>query len=275
MHSRLLVFDIETIPDRNLLQEPTTGTTEPFPKPLHHQVIAISFVSAQITRIGGIERYDVEECRTGGTLDSTEPELLRGFWAKIEREKPRVVTWNGRTFDLPVLAQRALIHGIPMRYWHQAGDKWNTYRQRYALDWSCDLMDVLGGHGASKSLKLEETVIAAGLPGKLGFDGSQVAEAFAAGRISDVRAYCETDVLNLYGLYLRWAYVVGKTDADGYISAIAGLMSLLDVEKGNRPHLGEFVDRWRKMQRPIYVPDPTEHPSPPAAAHIPSEHILP
>ena len=275
MHSRLLVFDIETIPDRNLLQEPITGTTEPFPKPLHHQVIAISFVSAQITRIGGIERYDVEECRTGGTLDSTEPELLRGFWAKIEREKPRVVTWNGRTFDLPVLAQRALIHGIPMRYWHQAGNKWNTYRQRYALDWSCDLMDVLGGHGASKSLKLEETAIAAGLPGKLGFDGSQVAEAFAAGRLSEIRAYCETDVLNLYGLYLRWAYVVGKTDADGYISAIAGLMSLLDVEKGNRPHLGEFVDRWRKMQRPIYVPDPTEHPSLPAAAHIPSEHILP
>ena len=200
MHSRLLVFDIETIPDRKLV--PRTGYRNcraVFPKPLHHQVIAISFVSAQITQIGGIERYDVEECRTGGTLASTKSELLRGFWAKIEREKPRVVTWNGRTFDLPVLAQRALIHGIPMRYWHQAGDKWNTYRQRYALDWSCDLMDVLGGHGASKSLKLEETAIAAGLPGKLGFDGSQVAEAFAAGRLSEIRAYCETDVLNLYG----------------------------------------------------------------------------
>jgi 3'-5' exonuclease len=105
MHSRLLVFDIETVPDRELLPEPSTGTEEPFPKPLHHQVIAISFVSAQITRIGRIERYDVEECRSGGTLDSTGPELLRGFWALIEREKPRVVTWNGRTFDLPVLAR--------------------------------------------------------------------------------------------------------------------------------------------------------------------------
>ena len=136
-------------------------------------------------------------------------------------------------------------------------------------------MDVLGGHGASKSLKLEETAIAAGLPGKLGFDGSQVAEAFAAGRISDVRAYCETDVLNLYGLYLRWAYVVGKTDADGYEFAIAGLMSLLDVEKGNCPHLKEFLDRWRTMQRPIYVPSSTERPSLVPAPHIPSEHILP
>ena len=92
-------------------------------------------------------------------------------------------------------------------------------------------MDVLGEHGASKHLKLDETAIAVGLPGKLGFDGSQVAEAFAAGRLSEVRAYCETDVLNLYGLYLRWAYVVGKTDAEGYESAVAGLMSLLDVER--------------------------------------------
>ena len=131
-HAFTAISIIETIPDRNLLPEPFTGTAEPFPKPLHHQVIAISFVSAQITRIGGIERYDVEECRTGGTLASTEPELLRGFWGLIDREKPRVVTWNGRAFDLPVLAQRALIHGIPMRYWHQAGDRWNTYRQRYA-----------------------------------------------------------------------------------------------------------------------------------------------
>jgi 3'-5' exonuclease len=276
MHSRLLVFDIETIPDRKLLAEPSTGAAESFPKPIHHQVVAISFVSAQITRIGGIERCDVEECRSGGTLSSTEPELLRGFWALIDREKPRVVTWNGRSFDLPVLVQRAFIYGIPMRYWHGAGDRWNTYRHRYALDWNCDLMDVLGEHGASKQLRLEEAAIAVGLPGKLGFDGSQVAEAFAAGRLSEIRAYCETDVLNLYGMYLRWAYIVGKTDAEGYESAIAGLMSLLDAEKVDRPHLGEFLDRWRKTQRPIYAPAATEqHPSLPPAAHIPSEHILP
>jgi 3'-5' exonuclease len=79
MRSRLLVFDIETIPDRQLLPEPPAGTDEPFPKTLHHQVIAISFVSAQITETGGIERYDVEECRSGGTLTSTESDLLRGF----------------------------------------------------------------------------------------------------------------------------------------------------------------------------------------------------
>jgi hypothetical protein len=52
-------------------------------------------------------------------------------------------------------------------------------------------------------------------------------------------------------------------------------MRLLDMEKGERPYLGDFLDRWRKMQKPVFVPGSTEHPSFPSAAHIPSEHILP
>ena len=275
MRSRLLVFDIETIPDRQLLPEPPLGTDEPFPKTFHHQVIAISFVSAQIAETRGIERYDVEECRSGGTLISTESDLLRGFWARIDREKPCVVTWNGRTFDLPVLVQRAFIHGIPMRYWHQAGDRWNRYRHRYSPDWSCDLMDVLWDHGASKHLKLAETAVAAGLPGKLGIDGSKVAEMFNAGRLNEIRFYCETDVLNLYGLYLRWSYIAGKIDADGYEYASAGLMKLLDAERKDRPHLGQFLDNWRKTHKPIYATATAEQLSTSPAEHILSDHILP
>lgn len=136
-------------------------------------------------------------------------------------------------------------------------------------------MDVLGDHGASKHLKLEETAVAAGLPGKLGIDGSQVAEMFTAGRLNEIRSYCETDVLNLYGLYLRWAYIVGKTDAEGYEYAIAGLMKLLNAERENRPHLGEFLDNWRKTQKPIYAPTIAEQRSLSPAEHILSDHILP
>jgi predicted PolB exonuclease-like 3'-5' exonuclease len=136
-------------------------------------------------------------------------------------------------------------------------------------------MDVLGDYGASKHLKLEETAVAAGFPGKLGIDGSQVAEMFAAGRLNEIRSYCETDVLNLYGLYLRWAYIVGKTDAEGYEYAITGLMKLLNAERENRPHLGEFLDNWRKTRKPIYAPATAEQRSLSPAEHILSDHILP
>jgi len=255
-HDRLLVLDIETIPDRTLLPapDPLLMDKPPFPKTLHHRIVAISFLTAAIARIDGVERYEIEQCRSGGALDAGEADLLRGLWSLIERDKPRVVTWNGRGFDLPVLAQRALMHGVPMHYWHQAGDRWNTYRQRYAPDWSCDLMDVLGEYGAAPRLNLHETAVAVGLPGKLISEGSQIEELFAKGEIATIRAYCETDVLNLAGLYLRWAYVAGRTDAVGYELAVNGVMQLLERERLLRPHLGLFLDRWRATQRPIHVP---------------------
>jgi predicted PolB exonuclease-like 3'-5' exonuclease len=269
---RLLVFDIETVPDRTLPPASEGGEKEPFPKTIHHRVIAISFLAASIIRTAGLERYEIEECRSGGTLTTEEPELLRGFWSLIDRDGPRVVSWNGRSFDLPVLTQRALVHGVPMHFWHQAGTRYETYRHRYSTDWACDLMDALGEHGAAKSLKLDETAVAVGMPGKMGHDGSQVSQMYAEGRLDEIRAYCETDVLNLAGIYFRWAYVVGKTDAQGYESAVSDLMQLLAEQRTQRPHLGEFLDLWRVSQRPIY-PTTARRGEVRSADHILSDHV--
>ena len=270
---RLLVFDIETVPDRTLVPAPEEGVKEPFAKTIHHQVVAISFLTANIIRTEGIERYEIQECRSGGILTSTEPELLRGFWSTIERDGPRVVSWNGRSFDLPVLTQRALLHGVPTHFWHQAGTKFETYRHRYSTDWAYDLMDALGEHGAARSLKLDETALAIGMPGKMGHDGSQVAQLYADGRLDDIRHYCEMDVLNLAGIYFRWAYVVGKTDVEGYESAVADLMQLLDEQRFDRPHLGEFLDRWRMTQRPIYASG-VKRREERSAEHLLSDHVI-
>jgi 3'-5' exonuclease len=213
-HGRLFFVDIETVPDREVL--PADFGEDDFPaKPIQHRVVAISFLSAALVRDGNREFYTVEECRSGGELISTEEQLLAGFWRRFERDKPRVVTWNGRGFDLPVLVQRAFVYGIPANYWHQAGDRWTGYRHRYGVESHCDLMDALADHGASKALKLEEAAFALGLPGKIGCHGSEVREMVAAGRLADVRAYCESDVLNLFVLYVRWAFITGRTDAAG------------------------------------------------------------
>ena len=126
-HSTLLFVDIETVPDRDIL--PPDFGEDAFPKkPIQHRVVAISFLSASLVHEGATERYAVEECRSGGELASTEEQLLRGFWRRFERDKPRVVTWNGRGFDLPVLVQRAFIYGVPANYWHQAGGRWSGNR---------------------------------------------------------------------------------------------------------------------------------------------------
>jgi predicted PolB exonuclease-like 3'-5' exonuclease len=277
MHSRLLFLDIETIPDRAIL--PAEFGADDFPtKPIQHRVVAISFLAASLLREGRSESYAVEECRSGGELDASEELLLRGFWQKFEREKPRVVTWNGRGFDIPVLVQRSFMYGIPANFWHQAGDRWTGYRHRYVVESHCDLMDALADHGASKPLKLDEAALAVGLPGKIGGHGSEVREMVAAGNLAGVRAYCESDVLNLFVLYVRWAFVTGRINAASHNAALESLIGYLEGERLSRPHLGRFLDIWRasphRVSMMLPVP-PAEHDEGKSLDHVGSEDVLP
>ena len=64
-------------------------------------------------------------------------------------------------------------------------------------------MDLLSLYQIRACAPLDEISQLLGLPGKLGFDGSQVWEAYA-GRLADIRHYCETDVVNTYLVYLRF-----------------------------------------------------------------------
>lgn len=236
---RLLILDIETVPDRDRLPPDFEG----FPKALSHKVVAISFVEAEIEHLDDGERYHLIECRSGGRGDSPERDLLAGFWSRFDRSRPRVVTWNGRGFDLPVLRLRAFVHGLRASGWYTAGDKWDNYRVRYAEERHCDLMESLGDYGAVRpNLSLDETAKALRLPGKTGVDGSMVEGLVAEGRIDAVRAYCEGDVLNLYLLYLRWGVLTGRIDRREEDRARGDLATYLAREAPERPHLAAFLE---------------------------------
>ena len=73
------------------------------PNPVWHRVVAISFVEARPGSVDGRERYLVACCRAGGEAGRDEPRLLQAWWRHFGGRKARVVTWNGRGFDLPVL----------------------------------------------------------------------------------------------------------------------------------------------------------------------------
>jgi predicted PolB exonuclease-like 3'-5' exonuclease len=130
-HERLLVVDIETVPDRELI--PADWAEDKFPKPIWHKVVAVAVASARIERTPGGERYVLEDCRAGGQLHYTEPELLKSFWRYFDGQKARVVTWNGKGFDFPVLKLRPMVHGLSAVLWHTAGDRWQDYAARRRL----------------------------------------------------------------------------------------------------------------------------------------------
>jgi predicted PolB exonuclease-like 3'-5' exonuclease len=63
--------------------------------------------------------------------------LIAAFVDKIAQLKPQLVTFNGSSFDLPVLRYRAMVHEVPA-----AGLSVRPYFHRYTDD-AVDLCDVL------------------------------------------------------------------------------------------------------------------------------------
>jgi predicted PolB exonuclease-like 3'-5' exonuclease len=172
-------------------------------------------------------------------------------------ELARVVTWNGRGFDLPVLRLRAMMHGLSAEAWFTGASKWDGYAQRYAADWHRHPMDQLSDYGACRSLALQDVAVTLGLPSMIGGHGAEVAAMIERGELEQVRAYCEADCLNLFVLYVRWALLTGKVGAAGHNASLQSLVRCLEEERGGRPHLGAFLDRWRASSRPMpmFVPD--------------------
>ncbi len=269
-HRSLFVFDIETVPDTDAVPALTdftdpdvaarrgeleryhlevTNGNNSFPRQPFHRIVAIAFLEAEIDRDGPRETYLLNELRAGGETDWDERKLIEGFFSYFERIKPRLVSFNGRTFDLPVLRYRAMVHGIAAPFLYSAGDKWNSYTSRYSPDWHCDLLEVLSDYGASARVRLNEVCAALGLPGKFGPSGADVAGMYDEGRIGEIRAYCETDVLNTYLVYLRHQLHTGGIALEGYNRAVADLVTLLEGARGERPHLGDFLAAWHEASR--------------------------
>ena len=81
-----------------------------------------------------------------------------------------------------------------------------------------------------------------GLPGKMGMSGARVWEYFQEGQISDIRAYCETDVLNTYLVYLHFEKMRGLLDERAFSAETKRLVELLKT--ADEDHLQEFLGQW-------------------------------
>ena len=264
--SSLFVFDIETIPDVeaavNLLGEcddlrqgltdyhlEMTDGKNSFHRQLFHKIVCLSFVSADIEMVGGKEYYHLKEIRTGGKIDSEEKELVEKLCSHLNKEKPRLISFNGRTFDVPVLKYRALKSNMPMDWFYKSGDKWNSYANRYSLDWNCDLLEAFSDFGSSAKIKMKEVCALLDIPCKYGNDGGDVMQMYDDGKVQEIRDYCEVDALVTYILYLKYALHTGLTNTQLYKKSLQELIDYLETERMLRPHFGEFLDLWIKCSK--------------------------
>jgi 3'-5' exonuclease len=254
----ILVFDIETVPDINSgkrlydlegltdkevaevmfsrRRQETDGASD-FLRLHLHRVVAISVL---------LSTRDKLNVWSLGTVESGEADLLQRFYEGIEKYSPRIVSWNGRGFDLPVMHYRALLHGVQApRYWETGANdqsyKWNNYISRYH-DRHTDLMDVLAAYEGRAVAPLDQIATLLGFPGKMGMSGDKVWDSYVAGNLEAIRNYCETDVLNTYLVYLRFELMRGHLNPDSYEYECQRVRTMLQDE--SRPHLQEFMDKW-------------------------------
>jgi predicted PolB exonuclease-like 3'-5' exonuclease len=210
-----LVIDIETIPDRDLFTppEPQPGNERPFP-PLY---------ACRPVVIGALWLDETLACKRIGTFGEGKDEagMLADFADFMTTRKPHLVTWNGRGFDLPVLALRALRHGLSFPWYYRDRD----YRYRFSEEGHLDLCDFLADHGAAKMTSLDGAARLVGLAGKDGVDGSQVEGLYHAGQLDSLRAYCLSDVAQTAFVFLRARLLVGALDRAAYRQAATDLLA--------------------------------------------------
>ena len=253
----VFVFDIETIPDidgcrriydlhdlsdedvaRAVFQMRRQQSGGEFLRLHLHRIVTISAV---------LRTRDQFRVWSLGDTDSDEQDLLQRFFSGIERYTPKLVSWNGSGFDLPVIHYRSLLYDIDASHYWENGQndtsfRYNNYLSRYH-ERHTDLMDVLAAYQARANAPLDEIASLCGFPGKMGMSGARVWDAFLAGQIDAIRNYCETDVLNTYLVYLNYERNRGHFDQTGYRAECARVREALKTS--DTPHLLEFEAAWR------------------------------
>nr|WP_314217777.1 3'-5' exonuclease [uncultured Campylobacter sp.] len=204
-----------------------------------HRVVSISAVMAD-----GFGRF----LRVSTLEGESERDKIAKFLAFIEDFNPRLVSFNGRGFDLPMIMARAMCYDLSAAAYFETNDrdsnksKWENYRSRYDGRFHLDLLDHISDFGAVRGLKLDHICASVGLPGKYDVHGDQVLQLYYGGEQAKIDEYCRSDVLNTYWLFLKYELLRGKITKDDYLNYIAVMGEFLQKECAGMSYTPVFCD---------------------------------
>ena len=204
-----------------------------------HRVVSISAVMAD-----GFGRF----LRVSTLEGESERDKIAKFLTFIEDFNPRLVSFNGRGFDLPMIMARAMCYDLSAAAYFETNDrdnnksKWENYRSRYDGRFHLDLLDHISDFGAVRGLKLDHICASMGLPGKYDVHGDQVLQLYYAGEQAKIDEYCRSDVLNTYWLFLKYELLRGKITKDDYLNYIAVMGEFLKKECAGMSYTPVFCD---------------------------------
>jgi 3'-5' exonuclease len=243
MSGTVIIWDLETIPDLQGFAAANylTGKTDAeirevmgdkFQKHIYHSIVCIGALMAHREN----DCWAVDALGAPHIGERSEKELIQSFVDKIAELNPQLVTFNGNSFDLPVLRYRAMTHSVAA-----PGLSARPYFVRYTDD-AIDLCDVLSSFSSQAKATLHEICKVMGMSGKPdGIDGSEVARYCLEGRIKEVADYCETDIVNTYRVWLRYELFRGKLTPIQFQLSEQRLGEFIKARSNIKPHLDGMV----------------------------------
>jgi predicted PolB exonuclease-like 3'-5' exonuclease len=240
----VIVWDIETVPDLKGFaaanghvgkadDEVRAELGDKFPKQIYHSIICIGALVARRDEGG---HWTVDALGAPHVGERSEKDLIASFVEKIAALSPQLVTFNGSSFDLPVLRYRAMVHGVPA-----PGLAARPYFHRYTDD-AVDLCDVLSSFSSQAKATLHEICRVMGLPGKPGgISGAEVEKYYRDGHIREIAEYCESDVLNTYRVWLRYELFRGRLSDAQFQGSEDDLAEFVKARGNTKPHLAGLM----------------------------------
>lgn len=268
-HVRYFIFDTESVADGNLVArirypgqelKPAEATAkyraDMFAKydsdfiPYTYQVP----ISVAIGKVGpDFELIEVV------VLDDPEfrPHVItEHFWRGwLKYNKPTLVSFNGRTFDIPLLELAAFRFGISVPDWFSIGEKaYDQRRNRYNHNSHLDLQELFTNFGATRlsgGLNLFANLL--GKPGKMNIVGHMVQELYEQGELRKINDYCRCDVLDTYFVFLRSAVMIGQISIEREQQLVQRARQYLEQQAEHVPAYGEYLSAWGEWDNPWLV----------------------
>ena len=263
---RYLIFDIESAADGELISQIK------YPGDTLSPEEAVERYRAERMEKYGIEfiphTYHIPISIVVGKVDKhfrlfdlvalDEPEfrphvITENFWRGWQGyNMPTLVTFNGRTYDVPVLELAAFRFGISVPAWFNLAEKsYEQCRNRYNIGAHLDLQDILTNFGATRfagGLHLVANLL--GKPGKMDIAGHMVQDLYNEGQIERITDYCRCDVLDTYFVFLRTAVMMGKLSLDAEQKIVEETRQWL-IEQNNESSIcSDYISSWGEWSNP-------------------------
>lgn len=252
---KYLVYDIESITNKPLLKKvlyPNEAITDDEAYKRHMAELAEDnqqFVNAafhkpvSLAAVAVKDDFSISRIGLLGGDKRTTASIVTAFWDVYNKNKPILVDYNGKGYDIRLMELWAFQMGITIdtRHFKQFGP-----RYRFSAD-HIDLQEFLNNYAAVRwkgGLDLFAKLL--GKPGKMETKGHMVQELFEKGEMFQIDDYCLCDAMDTYFVFLRTRVMTGELTLDREHELVTDAGKLLEEKREKEGFFKPYLENFGK-----------------------------